>query len=84
MAQLILPIPMVAQRDRPFCLYACTSMVLRYFGIVKSVDEIASEIFTPNLPYTGEQDLPTNVEAMQEYFATIRDELLSSVVDRRA
>lgn len=40
----ILSIPLVHQYDTPFCFYACTSMVLSYFGIDKSVAEISHEV----------------------------------------
>ena len=44
MSSRVLPIPVVPQYEQPFCLYACTSMVLSYFGIHKSVSEISHEV----------------------------------------
>lgn len=43
----VLPIPQVYQGDHPFCLYASVSMVLKYFGIDKSLGEVANEVALP-------------------------------------
>ena len=44
MASKILSVPLVPQHDHPFCFYACVSMVMKYFGIDKSVADIAREV----------------------------------------
>ncbi len=40
----ILPVPTITQYEAPFCLYACTSMVLSCFGITRSISEISYEV----------------------------------------
>lgn len=49
MSSKVLPVPTVPQYEQPFCFYACTSMVLSYFGIEKSISEIIYEV-TLNWP----------------------------------
>lgn len=75
MTTRILPIPHVSQLDKAFCFYACTSMVLKYFGINKSMQDVANEIFTPNIPLRGEDDLPSDIEQFSQTCAVIKDYL---------
>ena len=49
----VLPVPHITQGEQPFCLYACTSMVLAYFGIHKSIGQVSNEVHLP-MPGSGE------------------------------
>ncbi len=69
MSSRILPIPTVTQYEAPFCLYACTSMVLSCFGITRSISEIAYEV---SLDWPGdslEAILGELVGAVTDYLA---------------
>ena len=66
MESRVLPIPQVFQKETPFCLYACTSMVLKYFGFNKSIDEIKTEV-TFRAPGDTEA-IAENAGAIAAYF----------------
>ncbi len=69
MSSKILPIPTVTQYEAPFCLYACTGMVLSCFGITRSISEIAYEV---SLDWPGdslEAFLGELVGAVTDYLA---------------
>lgn len=63
----VLPIPQVSQLDMPFCLYACTSMTLKYFGIDKSMQDVASEVFLP-MPGERVETFAETAGALKDYF----------------
>ncbi len=68
MSTRILAVPVVPQYEQPFCFFACTSMVLSYFGINKPISEISYEM---TLDYPGD----TLDAILGEYPGAIKDYL---------
>jgi len=82
----ILPVPLVHQRDTPYCSYACVSMVLRYFGINKSVSQVASEVTIPQVFYDIDEDFapaPVGMPQLYQSYAVIREYLQDQGLDAR-
>lgn len=84
MATQVLPVPLISQGDTAYCTYACTSMVLRYFGIVKSVGQVISEVTIPS-SLSGFDDftsLPgTNIPNIYQSYAVIREYMQDQGLD---
>jgi len=66
MTTKILAVPHITQHQSPFCLYASTAMVLNYFGIEKTLAEVAQEVIF---------SAPGSSEAIGETAAAIKDYL---------
>lgn len=86
MTAQVLPVPLVHQGETPYCSYACVSMVLRYFGINKSVSQVASEVTIPQVFYDIDEDLvppPGGIPKHYRSYAVIREYLQDQGLDAR-